>query len=85
MNVKKMVQVILKPKYFSIILLSAIWFHLDSNTQNIPVAFERIYYYSSFDIKIVLVNYLHVLRFFIPYFFFIIFSFFFFNFFIFKI
>ena len=79
MNVKKMVQVILKPKYFSIILLSAIWFHLDSNTQNIPVAFERIYYYSSFDIKIVLVNYLHVLRFFIPYFFFIIFSFFFYN------
>ena len=82
MNVKKKVQMILKPKYFSIILLSAIWLHLDSNTQNILIAFEKIYYHSSFDLKIVLVNCLHVLRFFIPYFFFIIFSFFFYNFFI---
>lgn len=79
MNLKKMVQMMSKPKYFLIILLSAIWFHLDSNFLHMASSFEKIYYYSIFDLKTILINILHVFRFFIPYLVFIIFSFFFYN------
>ena len=79
MNLKKMVQMMSKPKYFLIILLSAIWFHLDSNFLHMASSFEKIYYYSIFDLKKILINLLHVFRFFIPYLVFIIFSFFFYN------
>lgn len=79
MNLKKMVQMMSKPKYFLIVLLSAIWFHLDSNFLNMASSFEKIYYYSIFDLKTILINILHVFRFFIPYLVFIIFSFFFYN------
>ena len=68
-----------KPKYFLIILLSAIWFHLDSNFLHITSSFEKFYYYSIFDLNTILINILHVFRFFIPYLVFIIFSFFFYN------
>ena len=79
MNLKKMIQMMSKPKYFLIILLSAIWFHLDSNFLHITSSFEKFYYYSIFDLNTILINILHVFRFFIPYLVFIIFSFFFYN------
>lgn len=79
MNLKKMVQMMSKPKYFLIVLLSAIWFHLDSNFLHMASSFEKIYYYSIFDLKTILINLLHVFRFFIPYLVFVIFSFFFYN------
>ena len=74
-----MVQMMSKPKYFLIVLLSAIWFHLDSNFLHMASSFEKIYYYSIFDLKTILINLLHVFRFFIPYLVFVIFSFFFYN------
>lgn len=74
-----MIQSISKPKYFLIILLSAIWLHLDSHVYTVFGSLEKNYYLSIYDLRLFLMSLFSILRLFIPYIIFLIFSFYFYN------